>query len=425
MALIPVLALLIAAASPCAVSYAEYQDTVEAFTYNCMQIPAYDGDPSEIVNGNVPTFTDGEIAEAKDQSYETYSELDELGRCGVCEASLDYGLMPDYERGSISSITPSGWVQASYDIIPGKWLYNRCHLIGFQLTGVDTANKKKEYAKLDLVTGTKYLNVGEGATGMVEYENKVAKYIKEHNGAGSGSDAAHRVLYRVTPVFDEDDLVCLGVLMEGKSVESDEIKFNVFCYNVQPGISIDYATGKSMLSALTPDPVDIGKLSASLSKTKYVYSGRALKPKVTIKDGGTTLKEGVDYSLTYEDNKYVGSASALIKGLGNYSGEKTLTYKIVPKTPSIASVTPGKKALRVKWRRVLTENAGYQIEYARNRSFTKSKKRITHISYKVSTRKITRLARKKKYYIRMRSYKKVAGSTYYGNWCTVKAAKTK
>lgn len=189
-------------------------------------IPAFSGDPYVVINNNEPGFTDAELTTT---SFETYSDLDSLGRCSVAYANIGTDLMPTEERGSIGQVKPSGWHTVKYDCVDGKYLYNRCHLIGYQLTA-ENANTK------NLITGTRYLNV----EGMLPFENMVADYIKE---------TGNHVLYRVTPIFDGDNLVANGVLMEAKSVEDDGegILFNVYCYNVQPGVSIDYATGDSTL----------------------------------------------------------------------------------------------------------------------------------------------------------------------------------
>ncbi|MBE6528995.1 MAG: hypothetical protein E7680_00100 [Ruminococcaceae bacterium] len=196
-------------------------------------LPGYSGEAYAEINGNAPYFTDAEKTAARN-SYETYAELDRLGRCGVCIASVGKDLMPTEARGSIGNVKPTGWPEkvedAKYDIVDGKYLYNRCHLIGFQLTG-ENANKQ------NLITGTRYLNVD----GMLPFENMVADYVKE---------TGNHVLYRVTPLFNGSDLVALGVLMEAYSIEDGGkgISFCVFCYNVQPGIVIDYATGNSRLA---------------------------------------------------------------------------------------------------------------------------------------------------------------------------------
>lgn len=203
----------------------QHAGTETQFSYG--SIPAYSGSPYVAVNENIPYFTDEELTT---QSFETYSELDSLGRCGVAYACIGRDLMPTEDRESISEVTPSGWNNKEYDFVDGGWLYNRCHLIGFQLTG-ENANEK------NLITGTRSMNVD----GMLLFENMTADYIKE---------TGNHVMYRVTPVFEGDELVPRGVLMEGKSVEDngEGILFNVFVYNVQPGVEINYMTGDSKLT---------------------------------------------------------------------------------------------------------------------------------------------------------------------------------
>lgn len=192
-------------------------------------IPEYSGEDYIILNNNIPNFSDSDLTTT---SFEEYSPLDSLGRCGVAFANIGTDIMPTEKRESISSVKPSGWKSAEYptDVIKGKYLYNRSHLIGFQLTA-ENANER------NLITGTRYFN----ATLMLPYENMVADYIKETN---------NHVLYRVTPVFKGNNLVATGVQIEAKSVEDngEGIEFNVFIYNIQPGITIDYATGDSALS---------------------------------------------------------------------------------------------------------------------------------------------------------------------------------
>lgn len=190
-------------------------------------IPAYSGDDYIILNNNIPNFSESDLTTT---SFEEYAPLDDLGRCGVAYSNIGTDIMPTEKRESISSVKPSGWQSVKYDIVEGKYLYNRSHLIGYQLTA-ENANEK------NLITGTRYFN----ATLMLPYENMVADYIKETN---------NHVLYRVTPVFEGNNLVATGVQMEAKSVEDngEGIEFNVFVYNVQPGITIDYATGDSALS---------------------------------------------------------------------------------------------------------------------------------------------------------------------------------
>lgn len=185
----------------------------------------YKDEPFVIVNDNKPDFTKAEMKNRI--AYEVYGELDELGRCTAAEACVGKELMPTEERGQIGSVKPSGWQSVKYECVEGKYLYNRCHLIGYQLTA-ENANER------NLITGTRYLNV----EGMLPFENMVADYIKETN---------NHVFYRVTPIFEDDDLVAEGVTIEAYSIEDkgDGICFNVFCFNVQPGITIDYKTGES------------------------------------------------------------------------------------------------------------------------------------------------------------------------------------
>ncbi len=189
-------------------------------------IPDYAGQPYVAINGNEPSFLDGEMTTS---SYEVYSPLDELGRCGAASACVGVDLMPTEDRGSIGQVKPTGWQTVKYDCVDGKYLYNRCHLIGYQLTG-ENANKQ------NLITGTRYLNV----EGMLPFENMVADYVKETD---------NHVLYRVCPVYEGDNLVAGGVTMEARSVEDngEGVSFHVYVYNVQPGVEIDYATGESWL----------------------------------------------------------------------------------------------------------------------------------------------------------------------------------
>lgn len=195
-------------------------------------LPNYSGEPYVSINGNKPFFKDYEIIEG---SFEFYADLDELGRCDVAMASVGNDLMPTEERGNISSVTPTGWINAYYDVVSGGYLYNRCHLIGFQLTG-ENANER------NLITGTRYLNID----GMLPFENMIDDYIEKTN---------NNVVYRSTPVFTGDNLVADGVLLEAYSVEDNGsgISFCVYCYNVQPQITIDYKTGKSHTDELVSD----------------------------------------------------------------------------------------------------------------------------------------------------------------------------
>lgn len=192
----------------------------------------YNGKPYEVVGDNEPFFSDAD--KQRTDAFESYSSLDYLGRCGVAYANICSEIMPTEKRGEIGFIRPSGWHTANYhELVDGNYLYNRCHLIGYQLAG-ENANEK------NLITGTRYLNV----EGMLPFENKVSDYVKATN---------HHVLYRVTPIFEGNNLVASGVLMEAYSVEDNGrgVRFCVYCYNVQPGIDIDYATGNSKVSEVT------------------------------------------------------------------------------------------------------------------------------------------------------------------------------
>lgn len=218
---------------------------VDVTGFSLSAVGAYAGKAYVGVNGNTPFFTAEELTST---SFELYSDLDALGRCGTAYASVGQDLMPTEKRGSIGMVKPTGWHTVRYDdLVDGKYLYNRCHLIGYQLTG-ENANTS------NLITGTRYLNI----EGMLPFENMVADYIDE---------TGNHVMYRVTPIFEGNNLVANGVLMEGYSVEDkgDGICFCVFAYNVQPGIEIDYATGESKLAegvkqveqkpaAVTPTP---------------------------------------------------------------------------------------------------------------------------------------------------------------------------
>ena len=201
-------------------------NVVNPVSYDLASIPEYSNANYVVLNNNEPNFTESDYTT---DSFERYSELDSLGRAKVAYANIGVDLMPTEERGSIGQVKPSGWHLVKYDIVNGKYLYNRCHLIGFQLTG-ENANEK------NLITCTRQMNT----VGMLEFENKVANYIKSTN---------NHVLYRVTPIYKDDNLLASGVVMEAYSVEDsgEGIKFNIFVYNVQDGIDIDYKTGDSKL----------------------------------------------------------------------------------------------------------------------------------------------------------------------------------
>lgn len=196
-------------------------------SYDISSIPEFNGkDAYVVLNNNEPEFTEEDMTT---KSFESYSELDSLGRCGVAFANVGEDIMPTEERGAIGQVKPTGWHTVKYDIVDGKYLYNRCHLIGYQLTG-ENANKE------NLITGTRFLNID----GMLSFENDIADYVKK---------TGNHVLYRVTPVYVEKELLARGLQMEAFSVEDNGkgIKFNVFAYNAQPGVIIDYSSGDSFL----------------------------------------------------------------------------------------------------------------------------------------------------------------------------------
>ena len=217
--LIPLLLLLCAALSGCGQLL---QAAPSSFSLE--DVPPFSGEPYVVLQDNQPGFSQEDFTT---DSFETYSSLDLLGRCGTAYANIGLDLMPTEERDSIGQVKPSGWQTVKYDIVDGKYLYNRCHLIGYQLSG-ENANEQ------NLITGTRYLNV----EGMLPFENMVADYVQE---------TGNHVLYRVTPIFQGTELVARGVQMEAESVEDqgEGICFNVYVYNDQPGITIDYATGES------------------------------------------------------------------------------------------------------------------------------------------------------------------------------------
>ena len=241
------------------------------------EVPEYDTEPYVEINGNKPNFDTSKYSEA----FESYGELDELGRCTTCFANISKELMPTQERGAIGSIKPTGWHTVKYDCVDGKYLYNRCHLIGYQLTA-ENANEK------NLITGTRYMNV----EGMLPFEERVAEYVKA---------SGNHVLYRVTPIFKGDELVARGVQIEAQSLEDNGIGvcFNVYCYNVQPEIEIDYATGDSSY---------IGTKEANDSGEKQTYIVNTSTRKFH--------KEGCENAQSIKpDNKkvYTGYRESLIK----------------------------------------------------------------------------------------------------------------
>lgn len=231
-------------------------DTLSDPSYNLNDIPPFDGSRAYVaLKDNMPNFNNDDRAVS--DGYEAYSALDHLGRSGTAFAKVGTETMPTTERGSIGQVKPTGWQTIRYDHINGKYLYNRCHLIGYQLTA-ENANER------NLITGTRYLNI----EGMLPFENMVADYIKE---------TGNHVLYRVTPLYRGDDLLASGVQIEAESLEDhgEAISFNVYCYNNQPGVQIDYATGESCLSqnnSISTDPITAQPASEESTEKTYILN---------------------------------------------------------------------------------------------------------------------------------------------------------
>lgn len=246
-------------------------------SYDLSAIPAYEDAPYVVLQDNIPGFDESDWTT---QAFETYSPLDELGRCGVAYANVCKELMPTEERGEIGQVKPSGWHTVTYDVVDGRYLYNRCHLIGYQLAG-ENANEE------NLITGTRYLNV----TGMLPFENQVADYVE---------DTGNHVLYRVTPIFQGDNLVASGVQMEGYSVEDggEGVSFNVYVYNVQPGVIIDYETGESRLEGSDAPSQEVA--------AQYVLNTSSKKFHLPDCSSVETIKEG-------NRQDYQGSREALVE----------------------------------------------------------------------------------------------------------------
>lgn len=259
--------------------------TGTASAFNAADVPAYSGEPYTAVNNNEPYFISDNLTT---EAFENYSELDALGRCGVAYANVCLETMPTEKRGSISEVKPTGWHSVKYDNVDGKSLYNRCHLIGYQLTA-ENANQQ------NLITGTRYLNVD----GMLPFENMVADYVKETD---------NHVLYRVTPIFTGDNLVADGVLMEGYSVEDegDGICFCVYAYNVQPGITIDYATGDSWLSSEkgNSDSSSDGNSAVSQSAADKSGTQQAAVQTESVKETSAPVSTGTEYILNTNTKKF-------------------------------------------------------------------------------------------------------------------------
>lgn len=245
-------------------------------------VPAFEGNPYVYVNDGEPTFTDEQ--RAAEPGHEHYGELDELGRCTAAFAVVGSETQPTEKRGSIGEIRPSGWQMAKYDFVEGKYLFNRCHLLGYQLTG-ENANPQ------NLITGTRYLNI----QGMLPFENAVADYVDA---------TGNHVLMAVMPVFEGNELVARGVHMMAESVEDggEGVAFNVFCYNVQPGVVIDYGTGESMLEEdATPLPDVSGAESAPDTASEGAGAGEASEKGAT---GSAEGKGTTEYVLNTNSKKF-------------------------------------------------------------------------------------------------------------------------
>lgn len=259
--------------------------TGTASAFNAADVPAYSGKPYTAVNNNEPYFTSDDLTT---EAFENYSELDALGRCGAAYANVCLETMPTEKRGSISEVKPTGWHSVKYDNVDGKSLYNRCHLIGYQLTA-ENANKQ------NLITGTRYLNVD----GMLPFENMVADYVKETD---------NHVLYRVTPIFTGDNLVADGILMEGYSVEDegDGICFCVYAYNIHPGITIDYATGDSWLSSESGNSDSSSSGNSAVSQSAADKSGtqQAAVQTESVKETSVPVSTGTEYILNTNTKKF-------------------------------------------------------------------------------------------------------------------------
>lgn len=232
------------------------QSASDYVNYDLSNIPDYDGKAYVELNGNVPEFSESE--KTYSESFEEYGKLDSLGRCTYAVSCIGKDLMPTEKRGSIGAVKPSGWHISKYDFVDGKYLYNRCHLIGYQLTA-ENANER------NLITGTRYLNV----EGMLPFENAVADYIEITN---------NHVYYKVTPIFEGNNLVANGVQMQAYSVEDNGqgISFNVYCYNVQPGVAIDYATGDNQVMASSSASVTSTSSDVADKKT-YIVNTKTKK----------------------------------------------------------------------------------------------------------------------------------------------------
>lgn len=304
------LCLLLALSLVCNLSALSASAAKEKITLN--NLPDYSGEAYVELNDNVPDFSKKDMTS---KAFEKYSELDDLGRCGVAYANVCTETMPTEERGNIGIIKPSGWQTVKYDNVDGKYLYNRCHLIGYQLTA-ENANEK------NLITGTRYLNV----EGMLPFENLVADYVEETD---------NHVLYRVTPIFKGDNLLASGVQIEAYSVEDKGkgVSFNVYCYNVQPGITIDYTNGDSKLS-------DGTIASITLNYTKYALEVGQSKTLVAV----TSPESAVKSVTWYSSNNKIATVSKSGKVTAVKAGTVTITTKTSNGLKATCKVTVKEKS---------------------------------------------------------------------------------
>ena len=304
------LCLLLALCLVCNLSVMAASAAKEKITLN--NLPAYSGEAYVELNDNVPSFSKKDMTT---KAFKKYSELDDLGRCGVAYANVCTETMPTEERGNIGMIKPSGWQTVKYDNVDGKYLYNRCHLIGYQLTGENASEQ-------NLITGTRYMNV----EGMLSFENMVADYVENTD---------NHVLYRVTPIFKGDNLLASGVQMEAYSVEDKGkgVSFNVYCYNVQPGITIDYTNGDSKLS-------DGTIASITLNYTKYALEVGQSKTLVAV----TSPESAVKSVTWYSSNNKIATVSKNGKVTVVTTGTVTITAKTTNGLKAICKVTVKEKS---------------------------------------------------------------------------------
>lgn len=301
------LCLLMALSLVCNLSVMSASATLQKDKITLNNLPAYSGEAYVELNDNVPSFSKKDMTS---KAFEKYSELDDLGRCGAAYANVCRETMPTEERGNIGMIKPSGWQTVKYDNVDGKYLYNRCHLIGYQLTA-ENANEK------NLITGTRYLNI----EGMLPFENMVADYIDETD---------NHVLYRVTPIFRGDNLLASGVQMEAYSVEDKGkgVSFNVYCYNVQPGIEINYSDGTSSLA-------DGTIASITLNYSKYALTVGQSKTFVA-----STSPESAAKNVTwYSSNSKVATVNKNGKVTAVKVGTTTITAKTANGLKATCKVT--------------------------------------------------------------------------------------